>query len=131
MKTKIINEVGNWNSPWTDNLKKEVESNLKNTIIGEQLLLETSTFKVWSINLPKGESLPFHKHCKPYFYTALNEGKSRSYYSDGKIVDTAYEKNDIAYYNNLNQDNYFIHNLTNIGSTTLVFTTVEFKKTKQ
>lgn len=31
------------------------------------------------------------------------------------------------HFNDLNEENFFIHNLENIGNTTLIFITVEFK----
>ncbi|QOD59559.1 cupin domain-containing protein [Polaribacter haliotis] len=128
MKTIEINKKGNWDSFWTDELKEALKIAENNEVVGEQLLLETDTFKVWNIQLLAGKSLPFHKHSKPYFYTAITAGKSRSFYSDGRIDETAYKKNDVSYFNDLNESNYFIHNLENIGTSTLLFTTVEFKK---
>ncbi|TMM30017.1 cupin domain-containing protein [Polaribacter aestuariivivens] len=128
MNTTEINKKGNWDSFWTEDLKEALKKAEKNEIVGEHLVLENDIFKVWNIQLLAGKSLPFHKHSKPYFYTAITSGKSRSFYSDGKIVDTEYKKNDIRYFNNLSESNYFIHNLENIGTTTLLFTTVEFKK---
>ncbi|QNM84724.1 cupin domain-containing protein [Polaribacter pectinis] len=128
MKTIEINKKGNWSSFWTDELKEALKIAENNEVVGEQLLLETDTFKVWNIQLLAGKSLPFHKHSKPYFYTAITAGKSRSFYSDGRIDETEYKKNDVSYFNDLNESNYFIHNLENIGTSTLLFTTVEFKK---
>ena len=128
MKIRIIHQKGDWNFPWTKELKNTLKNNTDNTYVGERLLLETNEFKVWDIHLPVGESLPFHKHNKPYFYTIKNEGKSRSFYADGTITETDYEANDIKHFDDLSEENFFIHNLENIGETTLVFTTVEFKK---
>ena len=127
MKIRIINQKGNWGFPWTPELKESLEKGKDNTIVGEHLLLETHEFKVWSIHLPVGKSLPFHKHNKPYFYTIKNKGKSRSFYVDGTVKETQYKKDDIKYFNDLSEENFFIHNLENIGETTLVFTTVELK----
>ncbi|WP_452220724.1 hypothetical protein [Lacinutrix salivirga] len=128
MISKTINNEGHWDSFWTEELKEALKKAETNDNVGEYLLLETESFKVWSISLEKGKSLPFHKHNKPYFYTANRKGKSRSFFSNGKIVETEYETNDIKHFKNLSEDHYFIHNLENIGSTTLKFTTVEFKK---
>ncbi|WP_430409307.1 hypothetical protein [Kordia sp.] len=128
MKTSIVNKTGDWSLPWTDELIKEAKTNRNNTTVGEQLVLETEDFKVWSIHLPAGKALPFHKHNKPYFYTVKGNGKSRSFFADGKITETEYLKDDVMYFNDLNANNYFTHNLENIGNTKLIFTTVEFKK---
>ena len=95
MKTIEISKNGDWDYPWTDDLKKSINNSTENTSVGEHLLLETDKIKVWSIHLPVGESLPFHKHNKPYFYTIKNKGKSRSFYADGTITETEYKKNDI------------------------------------
>ncbi|WP_242205947.1 cupin domain-containing protein [Aestuariivivens insulae] len=122
-----INPVGKWSSFWTEELKSALKTHQNNTQVGETLVLETSTFKVWNIHLPKGASLPFHKHSKPYFYTAITAGKSRSFYNDGSIKEIEYKANDITYFHDLSDGNCFIHNLENIGGTTLIFTTVEFK----
>lgn len=127
MKIKTINKKGDWSFPWTVALKNAMQNGSNNTVVGEHLLLETGKFKVWSIHLPIGKSLPFHKHNKSYFYTIKSEGKSRSFYTDGTVIETKYKKNDIKYFNDLNEENFFIHNLENIGNTTLIFTTVEFK----
>ena len=128
MKTVIINKTGDWSLPWNVELKKDAKTDRNNIAVGEQLVLETQGFKVWNIYLPVGKSLSFHTHNKPYFYIAKSNGKSRSFYADGKITETEYIKDDVMYFNDLNTTNYFTHNLENIGNTTLKFTTVEFKK---
>uniref|UniRef100_UPI001CBB77CD hypothetical protein n=1 Tax=Chryseobacterium sp. OSA05B TaxID=2862650 RepID=UPI001CBB77CD len=105
-----------------------LEENLDNQSVGEYLVFENEKIKIWTIHLHPGKSLPFHKHCKPYFYTALSGGKSRSYYSTGKIVETTYAEGYTKCFWDLSEENFFIHNLENIGLTTLIFSTVEFKK---
>jgi hypothetical protein len=127
MKVTEVNKAANWSMFWTEDLKESLQNHKNNSQVGEKLILETDNFKVWNIQLPKGKSLPFHKHNKPYFYTAINAGKSRSYYNDGSVKEIEYKANDIKYFDDLSIDNFFIHNLENIGETTLVFTTVEFK----
>ncbi|MDB4297365.1 hypothetical protein N9901_01280 [Flavobacteriaceae bacterium] len=128
MRVTEINKKGNWSSSlWTLSMKEALKNSKNNTCVGEKLLLETTTFKVWSIYLAPGKTLAFHKHNKPYFYTIKNDGKSRSFYEDGSITETYYKKDAIKYFSNLNKENYFIHNLENIGNTTLIFTTTEFK----
>ncbi|ANW96776.1 hypothetical protein AXE80_11030 [Wenyingzhuangia fucanilytica] len=128
MKSTTIHTKGNWNAPWTNALKKAIEDARNNTQVGENLLMQTPDMKVWSIHLPVGQSLPFHKHNKPYFYVALNNGTSRSYHHDGHITETDYKKDDTKHFEHLNDENYFIHNLENIGTTELNFITVEYLK---
>ncbi|MGG8497113.1 cupin domain-containing protein [Tenacibaculum sp. TC6] len=125
MKTVILHKKGEWNH-WTKEKIEELEKGEFNTQVGEFLLFENTQCKVWSIELEPGKSLPFHKHNKSYFWTALNFGTAVSCYNDGRIVENIYEKGDTQFYEGLNNEHYFIHNLENKGSTILKFITVEF-----
>ena len=123
-----INRSGNWDHPlWTEDLKKLLQQNLQNVNVGEHVVYENDVFKIWPIHLPAGGSLPFHRHCRPYFYVALSAGRSRSFYGDGRITESTYESGSTAYYKELDEENFFIHNLQNIGDNMLIFSTVEFK----
>jgi hypothetical protein len=127
ISSAIINPEGNWGF-WTNQQKKELEEAVTNTAVGEKLVFENDEFKVWSIHLPAGQKLPFHTHVLRYFWTALSSGKSRSYYNDGSVKETTYQKGDTAYFPDLSSNHFFIHNLENIGETELIFSTVEFLK---
>lgn len=128
MKTKEINVINDWAQPWTNELRDALKKGKNNTDVGEHLVFENDDIKIWTIHLPAKQALPFHKHDKPYLYIAQSEGKSRSFYNDGKVTETTYGKGDTKHFPDLNEGNYFIHNLENMGSTTLLFTTIEFKK---
>ena len=127
MQTTMINIANNWDF-WTVDERKLLFENNENTNVGEHLVFENDFIKVWTILLPVGKSLPFHKHNKKYLWTALSEGKSVSYYNDGSVSETIYTINDTKYFDDLSDTNYFIHNLINTGATTLIFSTIEFKK---
>lgn len=127
MFTTILNKEGNWEF-WTEEQREKLSEAEDNLSVGEQLVFENQEFKVWSIHLPAGQKLPFHKHCLRYFWTALSSGKSVSYYNDGSVKETKYENGDTVYFHDLSSDNFFIHNLVNIGETDLIFSTVEFLK---
>ncbi|MEM9920195.1 MAG: cupin domain-containing protein [Bacteroidota bacterium] len=130
MQSTIINEAGNW-SYWSKALKEELENARNNFQVGAQLVLENKQLKVWTIHLPPNERLPFHTHNKPYLWTALSEGKARSYFDDGSVKDNTYEIGDTMYYDDLHEEHYFVHDLKNIGKSILIFSTIEFKKTKK
>jgi len=125
MKKQVKIKTGDW-CEWSSEFREALNIYKNNTQVGEKIVFENSKFRVWSIHLLPGQSIPFHKHINPYFWTILSEGASRSYYDNGSVVDTFYEQGDTAYFGELTPDNYFIHNLENIGDTTLIFTTVEF-----
>ncbi|MEM6805031.1 MAG: cupin domain-containing protein [Bacteroidota bacterium] len=129
MQSTIINDAGNW-SYWDAAMRAELEKGRSNFNIGEQVVLENEQFKVWTIHLPPNERLPFHIHNTPYLWTVLSRGKARSYFDDGSVKESTYEIGDSMYFEDLNAEEYFVHDLENIGDSTLIFTTIEFKKTK-
>lgn len=123
-----INRSGNWDHPlWTEDLKKLLQQNQQNVNVGEHVVYENDVFKIWTIHLPAGGSLPFHRHCRPIFILPFSAGGSRSFYGDGRIIENTYVSGSTAYYKELDEENFFIHNLQNIGDTMLIFSTVEFK----
>lgn len=125
MQKSIINPKGNWEF-WSEDMKQLLSEAEINLAVGDKIVFENEDFRVWSIHLPVGSSLPFHKHCHRYFWTVLSCGKSISFYDDGSVIETNYNIGDTTYYENLNAENTFIHNLQNMGDTELIFTTVEF-----
>lgn len=122
----LINQIGNWDY-WSVEIKQALAEAQNNTDVGEQLVYENKKLKVWTIHLKPNYSLPFHKHHKKYMWTALSQGKSISYYNDGSVKETIYELGDTRNFEDLSEENYFIHNLINTGDTTLIFSTIEFK----
>jgi len=127
MSQTTITRPGDWAS-WPADLKADLDADDASNEVGDRLVYENDRYKVWHIHLPAGERLPFHKHVRPYFWTVLSTGKSRSYYHDGTVVEAVYEIGGTTDFPDLSEENYFIHNLENIGDTTLIFTTVEFLK---
>lgn len=127
MRTTIINKADDW-SFWTETERELLLENNENINVGEKLVYENETIKIWSIHLKPNKSLPFHKHNKRYLWTALSEGIAKSYHNDGNVTETIYEIGDTKCFEDLSETNYFIHNLINTGKTTLIFTTIEFKK---
>ena len=95
-------------------------------MVGQRLLSETDAVRVWRIELQPGERVAFHTHVLNYFWTALSSGRSRSAMGDGRVVETAYELGTTKHFT-YGPGEYMVHDLENIGDTTLAFTTVELK----
>ena len=96
-------------------------------MVGQRLLSETADVRVWRIDLAPGERVAFHTHVLNYFWTATSEGRSRSAYADGRTVETDYVVGTTRHYSFGPGEN-MVHDLENIGSTHLGFTTVELKR---
>lgn len=113
-------------SDWPKHLRDEFESNQKNGRIGNRLVSETDRVRVWSIALKPGERLGFHKHVLDYFWTVVTPGKGRSHRCGVPAVEVEYKAGETKHIK-YGPGEFMIHDLENIGSTELVFTTVEFK----
>ena len=70
--------------------------------------------------------MAFHTHVLNYFWTAVSPGRSRSTMGDGRVVETAYETGTTKHFT-YGPGEKMVHDLENIGNTTLAFTTVELK----
>ena len=95
-------------------------------MVGQRLLSETDAVRVWRIELAPGERVAFHTHVLNYFWTALSPGRSRSTMGDGRVMETAYETGTTKHFT-YGPGEKMVHDLENIGDTTLAFTTVELK----
>jgi hypothetical protein len=96
----------------------------QNRAVGTKLLLENERVRVWEIRLEPGERAPFHWHTTPYFFVCVEAGRSRSRFPNGFYLDDDSEVGDTVFLD-LSSDEPHVHDLENIGSTTLRFTTVE------
>ena len=95
-------------------------------MVGQRLLSETDAVRVWRIELAPGERVAFHTHVLNYFWTAVSPGRSRSTMGDDRVVETAYETGTTKHFT-YGPGEKMVHDLENIGNTTLAFTTVELK----
>lgn len=110
---------------WTADARVELEQNQWNGRVGQQLVSETDTVRVWMIHLEPGERLPFHRHVLDYFWTALLPGKARSRYGDGSVRLYEYERGETLHLR-YPAGSSMVHDLKNVGDTPISFVTVEF-----
>jgi hypothetical protein len=110
---------------WPADLRRNFEQNQLSGCVGNVLVSETDKVRVWSLRLPPGGQLPFHRHVLNYFWTAVSPGRARQYYHDGRMEEPTYQAGDTKHLA-FGAGEFMVHNLENIGTTDLVFTTVEF-----
>ena len=104
----------------------EIADGWANADIGTTLMLETDAMRLWHLRLAPGQTIPPHRHDRPYFWTILTDGQGVSRYDDGRDVAVTYKAGDTRHFPDLSADNSFVHDLTNTGNTDLTFVTVEF-----
>lgn len=105
----------------------EITSGWANADIGTTLVLETDAMRLWHLRLAPGQTIPPHRHDRPYFWTVVTDGKGLSRFDDGREVPITYKAGDTQHFPDLTRSNGFVHNLTNTGDTELLFVTAEFK----
>lgn len=110
-----------------DTAATDTGSARRNGRVGTRLVSETDTVRVWHIVLEPGDRLPAHCHVLDYFWTATAPGRARSQTPDGRVVEVEYVEGDTRHLA-FGPGEFMIHDLENVGDTTLRFTTVEFKK---
>lgn len=119
--TALLEPPGNWPS----DLQQEFRERQLSGCIGHVLVSESRRVRVWSLRLRPGERLPFHRHVLDYFWTATTAGRARSRYADGRTSEPEYEVGDTMHFS-FAAGEFMVHDLENIGSEDLCFTTVEF-----
>lgn len=110
---------------WPPDLQSEFREHQLSGCVGHVLVSESERVRVWSLCLQPGERLPFHRHVLDYFWTATTAGKARSRYGDGRISEPEYQAGDTMHFTFASGE-FMVHDLENIGSKELCFTTVEF-----
>ena len=93
--------------------------------VGMELVSVSDRVRVWSIDLPPGGRLPFHRHVLDYFWTCLSYGRARHHYGDGTILEVGHHPGETKHFKFASGE-HFVHDVENIGDCNLVFTTVEF-----
>ncbi len=112
---------------WPAGMKAEMDASLMNPIVGSTLVSETDDLRVWHLLIPAGKRCGFHRHVLNYFWTCHTHGTARGYYEDGSITESVHFPGDTRHLN-YGKGEHLVHCVENIGSTDLLFTTVEFKK---
>lgn len=106
----------------------EIAAGRDNDRIGTRVVLAEAGMRVWHLILRPGETIPAHRHDRPYLWTVLTDGKGLARYGDGRIVEHDYKAGETKCFPDLSPDTAFVHDLTNIGTTQLTFVTVEFAR---
>ena len=112
-------------SHWPEEVYRDMLANQENGCVGSILVSETDQMRIWHLHIAPGARCAFHRHVNPYFWSAMADGAARTYFSDGRVVDMTYTKGETQHFH-YEPGEYMLHSLENIGSTELVFITVEF-----
>lgn len=125
-KFRTGEETSNDYEDWSDEIKEDFERNEYNGNVGTKLLHENDRVRVWEIRLEPGERLPAHRHVLDYFWTAVTPGHYLQRNRDGSTDQNPYDAG-LTHFYTVEEDEFALHDLENIGDSDMVFTTVELK----
>ncbi|MGO4425513.1 hypothetical protein AB4Z54_44200 [Streptomyces sp. MCAF7] len=111
---------------WSPPLKKDFENNAQNGRVGQSLVKETDSLRIWETHLQPGERISVHRHVLPYHWIALTDGQARQHNSDGSTREISYVRGQTRYFD-VAAERYHLHDLKNIGDEVLSFLTIETK----
>jgi hypothetical protein len=92
--------------------------------VGTRLLFANDRVKVWEIVLDPGERTRFHRHVHPYFFVGGSSGRVRTRLDNGFYVEDDTEPGEFMFLEHSDEEPG-VHDLENIGRTTIRYTTVE------
>jgi len=102
---------------------EELDGAADNRQIATKLLFENDRVRIWELALAPGERAPFHCHAVPYFFVCVDGGHALSRFANGTTVAMEYTVGDTWFDEMAGGPE--VHDLENVGSTLLRFTTVE------
>ncbi|EPH44688.1 hypothetical protein ABT390_30850 [Streptomyces aurantiacus] len=121
--TVVAKEFDRWSPP----LRQEFIDNVHNGCLGQSLLNETDSVRVWETTLQPEERIPVHRHVLDYTWIALTNGRARQHNSDGSTREISYVRGQTLHFR-FTADQYHLHDLKNIGDDVLSFLIVEEKR---
>jgi len=112
---------------WSDEIRQEFQTNDQNGRIGTDLVFENGSVRVWHMTLRPGEKMPVHRHVLTYFWTAITPGRFLQRTYDGTTYESDVEAG-LTHFYDVGSGEFALHNLENVGDTTMIFCAVELKK---
>ena len=111
----------------TEDFAEELAAAGENRELGTRVVFENDAIQVWEVRLEPGQRGAFHVHDQTYFWTVVDPGRGLQRFIDGTLVIRDYTLGETRYLEH-SADNRLIHDLENVGETTLRFVTVALKE---
>ena len=107
-----------------DDFGDELAAAPENKELGTAVWFENPRIRVWEVKLEPGERGAFHSHTTNYFWTVVEGSRGLQRFSDGTYVVREYLEGETKYLEHT-PETALIHDLENVGESTLRFVTVE------
>jgi hypothetical protein len=106
---------------------EEYASELKgdpNYSVGTSIVLENEFVRAWEIRIEPGDRVPFHWHIHPYLFVCVEAGRVTTRFPNGYFYTADGEVGE-AMFTEHSEEDPGVHDLENVGDTTVRYTTVE------
>ncbi len=110
---------------WENIYLKELHALEFKESLGNILLFEDDSIRLWNLKLNARERMPFLRHNKNYSWISENNALLKSRFGNGRISLIRVNEGDTQYIENSGKD--YINDLENLGPTPAVFKVLEYK----
>lgn len=94
--------------------------------LGNKLLFEDRSIRLWNLKLDVGERLPFLRHNKNYSWISETDAILKSRSGNGRISLIQVSQGDTRYFENADKE--YINDLENLGEGPVLFKVLEYKQ---
>ncbi len=123
-----LNPVGNFDSWEQEKIDELLHQEIKDSL-GNRLVFENESIKLWDLHLDAGERLDFRRHNSNYGWVCTTGGLVITRYGNGKIGMIKLNPGDAEYFENRRKN--YVNDLENIGEETIVINILEYKETRK
>ncbi len=111
---------------WEDKYVRELHLLEFSESLGNAVLFEDNTIRLWNLKLDVGERIPFVKNNKNYSWISETDALLKSRSGNGRVSLIRVNKGDTKYFENSGKD--YINDLENLGETVVLFKVLEYKQ---
>lgn len=112
----------------TDEFIAELSEAPANLAVGNTVLFENESVRVWGSTIEPGTRVPFHNHTIDYFWVCVRASSAYQRFADGTARYIEPTPGQVSF-QRYGPDENLIHDLENVGDTPLEIVTVELLDT--
>jgi hypothetical protein len=114
---------------WEEKYVKELHILEFRESLGNMLLFEDDSIRLWNLKLDVGQRIPFLRHNKNYSWISETNAVLKSRFGNGRISLILINKGETKYFEN--SDKNYVNDLENLGETPAIFKVLEYKQNFQ
>ncbi|UII75681.1 hypothetical protein LV716_15675 [Flagellimonas sp. HMM57] len=125
MQCVELNPVGNFDTWEFEKIEELLHQEISESL-GEVLVFENESVKLWDLSLDPGKRVPFRNHNTNYSWVCATGGLALTHFGNGKISMLQLEPGETEYWEFRGKN--YTNDLQNIGESPLTFNILEYKE---